>query len=134
MEATKKEQRQFAEAFIQYHVAFCPRYRRKIFDVGGVKEWFYGLAQNVCRPYGAEITDIRFGPDYVYLTIRALPTHTPHELIQRIKNTTAAELRDEFPQFRRMNSVWTRDYFISTSDTDQDASVRAFVDKQPTRP
>lgn len=133
MMKTKKEQPQ-AASFIQYQIIFCPRYRRKIFDIGGVREWFYGLAQSECCPYGAEITGIDFGPDYVHLIVRGLPTHNPHELIQRIKNSSAAEIRREFPQLSSMTSVWTRDYFISTSDTVPKEDIQAYVDKQPSRP
>ena len=42
-------------SFINYHFVFCPRFRRKIFDIPGVEERFKELVSFICEKNAIEI-------------------------------------------------------------------------------
>ena len=42
-------------SLLNYHFVFCPRYRRKMFDVAGVEEYFRKLLAEVCGQHDLQI-------------------------------------------------------------------------------
>jgi transposase IS200 family protein len=42
-------------SFINYHFVFCPRYRRKIFDIQDVEARFKEIVKNICYDLEIEV-------------------------------------------------------------------------------
>jgi putative transposase len=72
-------------------------------------------------------------PDHVHLFLSATPQWAPNQLIGRIKGKSARLLRQEFPEWQRMPSVWTRSYFISTAGTVSSETIAKYIAEQTTR-
>ena len=45
-------------SLINYHIVFCPRYRRKIFNIPGVEDRFKELTAMECENNNIDIIDI----------------------------------------------------------------------------
>ena len=121
-------------SLINYHFVFCPRYRRKIFNITGLEDRFKELTINECSKQGIEIIDLECHVDHVHIFVSVLPTISIPNIMKQIKVCTSIKLREEFPQLRAMPSLWTRNYFVSTAGKVSSETIKWYVDTQKTRP
>ena len=120
-------------SLINYHFVFCPRYRRKIFNIDGVEERFKELTIAECERCGIDILALECHADHVHIFVSVLPTMSIPEIMVRIKGASSHELRKEFPQLKAMPSLWTRSYFVSTAGNVSSKTIKKYVDTQKTR-
>lgn len=120
-------------SLINYHFVFCPRYRRKIFNIDGVEERFKELTIAECERCGIDILALECHVDHVHIFVSVLPTMSIPEIMVRIKGASSHELRNEFPQLKAMPSLWTRSYFVSTAGNVSSKTIKKYVDTQKTR-
>ena len=88
-------------SFINYHFVFCPRFRRKIFDIPGVEERFKELVSFICEKNGIEILAMECHHDHAHLFLSCLPVQSPSDVMKFIKRGTSKELRSEFSRLSR---------------------------------
>ena len=98
-------------SLINYHFVFCPRYRRKIFNIPGVETAFKTMVMDICKENNIDI------PGIMHL----------------IKGVTSNKLRALFPELKKMPSLWTRSYFVSTAGNVSSETIKWYVDTQKTR-
>ena len=55
-----------AVSLLNYHFVFCPRYRRKIFDVPNVEDYFKLLVESACAKHGIQILALECNHDHVH--------------------------------------------------------------------
>jgi len=120
-------------SLINYHIVFCPRYRRKIFKIEGVEKRFKELTTIECNNHGIEILAMECQIDHVHLFVSVLPTMSIPNIVKCIKGATSAQLREEFQQLNAMPSLWTRSYFVSTAGAVSSSTIERYVKMQKTR-
>jgi len=120
-------------SLINYHFVFCPRYRRKIFNIPGVEDRFKELTLLECKRLGLDVLAMECHIDHVHLFLTCLPTMSPSEVMHRIKGATSFSLRKEFSRLERMPSLWTRSFFVSTAGNVSSETIRWYVETQKTR-
>ncbi len=121
-------------SLINYHFVFCPRYRRKIFNIPGLEERFKELVTTECNKRGIEILAMECHIDHVHMFVSVLPTMSIPEIMKIIKGATSIQLRKEYPKLKAMPSLWTRSYFVSTAGNVSSETIKWYVDSQKTRP
>lgn len=121
-------------SLLNYHFVFCPRYRRKIFDVPGVDEYFKKLVTEVCGQHDLQVLAMECDHDHVHLFVSAPPTTAPYEIMKWIKGATSRKIRMQFSALNSMSALWTRSYFVSTAGKVSSATIRHYVETQKTRP
>ena len=121
-------------SLINYHFVFCPRYRRKIFNIQGVEDRFKELTIAECKKHVIEILALECHIDHVHIFVSVLPTMSISNIMKRIKGCTSRQLREEFPQLKAMPSLWTRSFFVSTAGNVSSEIIKWYVDTQKTRP
>ena len=121
-------------SLINYHFVFCPRYRRKIFNIPGVEQRFKELVIAECKKCGIEILAMECHIDHVHIFLSVLPTMSIPNIMKQIKGATSHILREEFYQLNAMPSLWTRSYFVSTADNVSSETIKWYVNTQKTRP
>lgn len=114
---------------INYHVVFCPRFRRQIFKNLELRTRFKEIATNTCNVNDITLNKVEFGMDYVLLNITALPNHTPTKIIRVIKESTGNILISEFEELRHMQNLWTNNFLIKTEQITTD-ELTSFVASQ----
>ena len=114
-------------SLLNYHFVFCPRYRRKIFDVPGVDEYFKKLVTEVCGQHDLQILAMECDHDHVHLFVSAPPTTAPYEIMKWIKGATSRKIRMQFSALNSMSALWTRSYFVSTAGKVSSATIRHYV-------
>ena len=89
------------------------------------------LITSISRENGWEIIALETMPDHVHMFIKTPPTVAPNNIIVRIKGTTSRLLRAEFPELRkRLPTLWTRSYFVSTHGHVSSGTIKKYVEEQ----
>lgn len=113
-----------------YHVVFCPKYRRPVL-ADGVDDRFKEIAWEVASELGFEIVEMEVMPDHVHLLLSIDPQLSIHRAIKRIKGRSSHDLREEFPWLKsRIPTLWTNSYFVSTVGGAPLAQVRKYIERQ----
>ena len=114
----------------KYHVVWCPKYRRKVL-VDGVDERLKEIAQAVAEEMHFEIIEMEVMPDHVHMLVEVDPQLGIHKAVKRIKGRSSHDLREEFPWLRRrLPSLWTNSYLVSTVGGAPLAIARRYVENQ----
>ena len=114
----------------RYHVVFCPKYRRPVL-VDGVDERFRQIARQVADELSFEIIEMEVMPDHVHMLLEVDPQLGIHRAVKRLKGRTSHDLREEFPWlWKRLPSLWTSSYFVSTVGGAPLAAVRRYIESQ----
>jgi putative transposase len=114
----------------KYHVVWCPKYRRKVL-VDGVDKRLKEIAQAVAEEMHFEIIEMEVMPDHVHMLVEVDPQLGIHKAVKRIKGRSSHGLREEFPWLkRRLPSLWTNSYFVSTVGGAPLAIVKRYIENQ----
>ena len=114
----------------KYHVVFCPKYRRRVL-VDGVDGRFREIAQQVADEMRFDIIEMEVMPDHVHMLLEVDPQLGIHKAVKRIKGRTSHDLREEFPWLkRRIPSLWTNSYFVSTVGGAPLSIVKQYIENQ----
>jgi putative transposase len=114
----------------KYHVVWCPKYRRKVL-VDGVDKRLKEIAQAVAEEMHFEIIEMEVMPDHVHMLVKVDPQLGIHKAVKRIKGRSSHDLREEFPWLkRRLPSLWTNSYFVSTVGGAPLAIVKRYIENQ----
>ncbi len=114
----------------QYHVIFCPKYRRKVL-VDGIDKRLKELILEKQVEYGYEVVEMEVMPDHVHLLLDVNPQMGIVKVVGQIKGYTAHTIRKEFPWMKsRLPSLWTRSKFISTCGAVSLEVVKQYIQEQ----
>lgn len=114
----------------QFHVIFCPKYRRKVL-VDGVDTRLKEILLEIAKEKDIEIKNIEIMPDHVHLFIDFDPRLMLHKIIKDFKGISARKLREEFPSLKtRLPNMWTRSYFACSVGHISEESIKKYIENQ----
>ena len=70
-------------------------------------------------------------PDHVYLRVRSHPDPFPSAFVRMVKRRSARFLRQEFPQFKCLPSLWTRAALYSAVNEMSEETIQHASAEQP---
>jgi len=115
---------------VQYHIVWCPKYRRKVLVDGIDKELKFHLLEKA-QEIGVTIETMEVMPDHVHLFVSASPTLAPCHIVYQLKGYTSRILRQKNATLRsRLPTLWTRSYFLSTIGDISEDQVKKYIDNQ----
>ena len=135
MEIENKKQKEYHSSShllysCQYHVIFCPKYRRDVLK-DGVDERIKELFPKIAKKYNFEILEMEVMPDHIHLLIDCNPRFGIVNCVKRLKAESTAPLRNEFPTLKkRLPCLWTRSSFISTVGSVSLETVMKYIENQ----
>ncbi|MFO7954060.1 MAG: IS200/IS605 family transposase [Thioalkalivibrio sp.] len=116
----------------QYHVIFCPKYRRKVL-VGEVSERLKVIARDVASENDVEIIEMETDRDHIHLLVSVDPQWGVARFVKTLKGRSSRMLRAEFPSLRsKLPTLWSNSYFVSTVGGAPLAMVKQYIENQPT--
>ena len=118
--------------FMHYHFVWCPKYRRPVL-IGKIERVFKKLIEMKCKEINCEIKALEIMPEHTHLFIQANPTQSPNFIIAQIKGYTSRMLRKNFKELRKMPTLWTRSYFVSTHGHISNAMIKKYIEEQKGR-
>jgi putative transposase len=115
---------------MNYHFVWCPKYRRAIL-VDGIAQRLNDLVRTKCKELDGEVLSLSIASDHVHLFVKTNPRIAPNKFIGMVKGYTSHELRAEFPEIsRRLPTLWTRSYFVSTHGHISDAIIKRYIEER----
>lgn len=114
---------------INYHIVFCPKYRRQILT-GKKKERLQEIIKEVSKTNGWKIIAQEIMPDHVHLFVSADTRTMPEIVVKRYKGRSSRYLRKEFPELLKMPTLWTRSYFLSTAGNVSSSTIKKYIEQQ----
>jgi putative transposase len=114
---------------VVYHIIWCPKRRRKLL-VGPVHDRLKQIIEQVAEEQHWLILRLAIQPDHVHLFIRANPYTLPSDIARLIKGRSSHDLRNEFAHLKKMPSLWTRSYFISTAGNVSQEIIQQYIERQ----
>ncbi len=98
---------------LSYHLVWVVRRRRPVL-VGQAEERLQSLLKESALQMELEIVGLSIHPDHVHLQVLATPELAPSQIVYRFKLATAATLRSEFPDLKKLPSMWNGSYLVSS--------------------
>ena len=98
-------------------MVWCPKYRKKIFGRGEIRERAEQLIREISEEYGFEIVEMEVTVEHVHILLSFPPKRSIGEVVRIIKSNTARELFREFPSMKRRlwaGELWEDGYFART--------------------
>lgn len=115
---------------INYHIIWCPKYRRSVL-VDGVETRLKELLPTIANESGCCIESIEVMPDHIHIFIKGNPTIPIHLIVKNLKGKSSRMLRDEFPQLRkRLPCLWTRSYYCETIGCINEETIKKYIENQ----
>jgi len=100
-----------------YHLVWCPKYRKKIFEREEVKERAAQLIREISEEYGFDVVEMEVSIEHVHILLSFPPRYSIGEEVRIIKSITARHLFREFPMLKRnlwSGELWEDGYFART--------------------
>lgn len=114
---------------VVYHVIWCPKRRRKILN-GPIHDRLTAIIHEVAEERNWQVIRLAIQPDHVHLFLRANPYTLPTDIPRLMKGRSSRLLREEFPALKKMPSLWTRSYFISTAGNVSSETIQRYIEAQ----
>ena len=114
----------------QYHVIFCPKYRRKVL-VGNIETRLKEMILEKQEEFEYEVLDMEVMPDHVHLLLDVNPHVGIYSVVSKIKGYTSKQLRTEFPELKKkLPTLWTLSKFISSVGSVSLEVVKKYIEEQ----
>lgn len=116
----------------QYHVIFCPKYRRKVL-MGEVEQRLKAIAYEVAAEMNVQIMEMEADQDHIYLLVSVDPQWGVNRFVKNLKGRSSRLLRAEFPHLRRkLPTLWSNSYFVTTVGGAPLEVVKQYIENQQT--
>ena len=113
----------------QYHVVFCPKYRRRVLEP--YSNELKKLILQVAEENNFQILDMEIMPDHVHLIIDCNPRFGICNCVRLIKARTSHVLREKYPALKsRIPTLWTRSAFVSSVGAVTLDVVKDYIEQQ----
>jgi putative transposase len=118
---------------LNYHLVWCPKYRKRIL-VKALAKRLRELLYQRAKEIKAQIHALEIMPDHVRMFVVSDPTMAPARLAAQFKGFTSHQLREEFPWLKSyLPSLWSRSYYIGSIGAVSKATVKRYIANQRTR-
>ncbi len=115
---------------INYHIIWCPKYRRKIL-VDGVDTRLKEVLIAIAEESGCSIDTIEVMPDHIHIFLKGNPTIPIHLIVKNLKGKSSRILRMEFPYLKkRLPCLWTRSYYCETIGCINEETIKKYIENQ----
>jgi putative transposase len=100
-----------------YHLVWCPKYRKKIFEQREVRERTVQLIREISDDYGFDLIEMEIAIEHVHILLSFPPRYSIGDVVRIIKSISARQLFREFPILKRKlwsGELWEDGYFVRT--------------------
>jgi putative transposase len=118
-----------AVSLLHYHFVFIPKRRKKVL-VGAIAERLQQIICELVVENRWKIIAMEIMPDHVHLFLNVKTTDDPASIIRKIKGRASHHLRAEFPELKKLPTLWTPSYFVSTAGNICTQTVKHYIEQQ----
>ena len=114
---------------VNYHFVFVPK-RRKAVLVRDVARRLQDIIFELVSEHGWKLIALEIMPDHVHFFINAPTTESPAQIAKWVKGRASHHLRQEFPELKKLPSLWSPSYFVATTGRASTDVVQRYIQSQ----
>ena len=117
---------------INYHIVWCPKYRRGVLIEDRAK-FLELILNNISAERGWEILELKVMPDHIHLFLSAPPKFAPTDIIQYLKGRSSREMFLQFPLLKQVlwgGKLWSPSYYVGTAGHVSEETIRRYIQEQ----
>ena len=98
-----------------YHLAFCTKYRKRVFNDKKTKEEVALLFREIALHYDLEVGQVEVLSDHVHMTLTAPPRIAPAQAVAILKSVSTKLLLKRYKWLKSQywgGEVWAGGYFV----------------------
>ena len=117
---------------LKYHFVWVTKQRKPVLN-GSVGLRLREIVREVCSFYSVEILEGAVRPDHVHLLVSCPPTFSLSKIMREIKGRTARAILQEFQELQQQfkdRHLWARGFFVATTGTVPEESIREYIKNQ----
>ena len=118
---------------IQYHLAWCVKYRRKILTIEIEKD-LIEILNKIVKDNNFEILECNGDLDHIHLLINCSPQHYIPDMIKALKGVSARLLMKKYGEYINEmlwgGHLWNPSYFIATVSENTEKQIREYIQNQ----
>jgi putative transposase len=115
---------------INYHIIWCPKYRRKVL-VDGVDARLKEVLVQIAEESGCTIETMEVMSDHIHIFLKGTSIIPIHLIVKNLKGKSSRILRTEFPHLkRRLPCLWTRSYYCETIGCINEETIKRYIENQ----
>lgn len=114
---------------INYHFVFVPKRRKPVLvqDVATrLQQIIFGLVEE----HNWKLIALEIMSDHVHFFINAPTNESPAEIARWVKGRASKQLREEFPNLKKLPSLWSPSYFVATTGQVSTEIVKKYIEGQ----
>lgn len=108
------------------HLVWIPKRRKKVL-IGEVKVRLNQIFQELAVEKEWIIRALEIAPDHIHLFVEVHPTDAINQVVKAFKGRSAYLLRSEFPELKKLPSLWTNSYFFSTAGNVSAETIQRYI-------
>ena len=118
---------------LNYHIIFCPKYRKPYLWKVGKKRLARCFRQSAIK-HNVVIREMEIMPDHVHIFISVLKQNTFNisKFLQSIKGWSSYSLRKQKPWLKRYKALWAPSYFCESIGHISESTIRKYIKNQTT--
>lgn len=114
---------------INYHFVFVPK-RRKAILINDIAKRLQSIIFGLVEEHNWRLIALEIMPDHIHFFINAPTSESPAEIARWVKGRASKLLRDEFPQLKKLPSLWSPSYFVATTGQVSTDIVKKYIEGQ----
>jgi len=115
---------------INYHIVWCPKYRKSVL-IDDVAKDLESLLYQKAEEINMKIEALEIMPDHVHVFVSSIPILPIHHIVQQLKGFTSHVLREKYEHLRRkLPTLWSRSYYVGTIGFVSDTVVKNYIANQ----
>jgi putative transposase len=110
------------------HLVWIPCRRKHLFKSReDLKLRGIQVFQDVANEKRWVIKALEIASDHVHMLVEYDPTHSIAQVVKAFKGRAARVLREEFPELKRLPTLWTHSYMFDTTGKVSTAKIQAYI-------
>ena len=118
---------------INYHIAWCVKYRRKVLSAD-ISNRLIELLKAVGNEKGFSVVECKVGEnDHVHCFVLAPPKISVTQIVKYLKGISGNQLFREYPQLRKSlwkGQLWNGSYFCETIGSTSEENILRYIERQ----
>ena len=101
----------------KYHLVWCPKYRKKLFEQKYLRERATELFEAIAEEYDFQIEEMEVAENHVHIFLSFPPRYSISDVVKILKSISARELFTEYPSIKKQlwkGELWEDGYFART--------------------
>ena len=118
---------------IQYHIAWCVKYRHKILTEQ-IENRLIEILNMIADCEDFIIIECNTDKDHIHLLINCSPQHYIPDMIQKLKGVSSQLLMKEYREILKRKlwggHLWNPSYFVATVSENTEEQIRKYIKNQ----